>query len=82
VWPIVIFVYNLPPLCMTKPYMFLSSVIPRPNNPKNKIDVFLQPLIDELNTLWNEGVYTYDIHANQTFKMKVAFMWTANDLPT
>ena len=62
-----------------KPYMFLSSVIPGPNNPKNKIEVFLQPLIGDLKTLWNEGVDTYDIHANQIFKMKAALMWTVND---
>jgi len=73
VWPIVICVYNLPThLCMTKSYMFLSCVIPGPNNLKNMIDVFLQPLIDELRTLWDEGVDTYDIHANQTFKMRAA----------
>ena len=59
--------------------MFLASVIPGPNNPKNKIDVFLQPLIDELRTLWDEGVAKYDIHANQTFKMRAALMWTVND---
>ena len=42
VWPIVVCVYNLlSHLCMTKLYMFLPSVIPGPNNPKNKIDVFL-----------------------------------------
>uniref|UniRef100_A0A7C9DL29 Transposase-associated domain-containing protein n=1 Tax=Opuntia streptacantha TaxID=393608 RepID=A0A7C9DL29_OPUST len=49
VWPIVVCVYNLPPhMCMTRPYMFLSTVIPGPQNPKSKIDVYLQPLIDEL----------------------------------
>jgi len=61
--------------------MFLSYVIPWSNNPKNKIDVFLQPLIDELKTLWNEGVDTYNIHANQTFKMKAALTWTVNNFP-
>ena len=80
VWPIVICVYNLPPhLCMTRLYMFLSSVISGTNNLQNKIDVFLQPLIDELKTLWNESVDTYEIHANKTFKMKAALMWTVND---
>ena len=82
VWPIMICVYNLPPhLCMTRSYMFLASMIPGPNNPKIKIDVLLQSLIDELRTLWDEGVDTYDIHANQTFKMRVALMWTVNDFP-
>ncbi|PKU63664.1 hypothetical protein MA16_Dca016030 [Dendrobium catenatum] len=30
-------------------------------NPKAKIDVFFQPLIDDLKLLWEEGVLTYDI---------------------
>ena len=54
--------------------MFLTSVIPGPNNPKNKIDVFLRPLIDELRMLWDEGVDTYDIHVNHTCKMRAALM--------
>ena len=54
--------YNLPPeMCMTTPFMFLTCVIPGPKNPKNKIDVYLQPLIDELKELWDIGVETNDI---------------------
>ena len=75
VWPIVVCMYNLlPHLCMMRPCMFLSSVIPGPNNPKNKINVYLQPLINELKMLWNDGVDTYDVYSNQTFKMKAALM--------
>jgi len=66
-------------MCMMHLYMFLSYVIPGPHNPKTKIDVYLQPVIDDLKTLWNEGVDTYDVHTNQTFKMKAALMWTVND---
>ena len=33
----------------------------RAKNPKDKLDVFLQPLIAELNHLWDVGVNTYDI---------------------
>ena len=61
-WPVIVTPYNLPlELCMTTPYMFLTLIIPRPKNPKEKIDVYLQALIDELKPLWNEGVLTYDI---------------------
>ena len=35
-------------MCMTKPYMFLSCVIPGPFNPMVGIDVYLQPLIDDM----------------------------------
>ena len=34
-WPIIVTPYNLPPkMCMSKPYMFLSCLIPGPFNPK------------------------------------------------
>jgi len=39
------------------PYMFLTCIIVGPTNPKNKIDVYLQSLINELRILWN-GVQT------------------------
>ena len=71
--------YNLhPDMCMTTPYMFLTCIIPGLSNPKNKIDVFLQPLIDELRTLW-DGVQTYDISMRQNFLMRAALMWIVND---
>lgn len=81
-WPVIVTPYNLPPeLCMTTPYMFLTLIIPGPNNPKDKIDVYLQPLIDELKKLWNEGELTYDTSKKQNFIMKAALMWTINDFP-
>jgi len=51
IWPIVVTPCNLPAdMCITMPYMFLTCIIPGPTNPKNKIDVCLQPLIDELRS--------------------------------
>ncbi|RDX69981.1 hypothetical protein CR513_50832, partial [Mucuna pruriens] len=53
--------YNLPPkMCMKKKFMFLTVLIPGQSISKHKIVVNLQPLIDELCTLWNDGVLTYD----------------------
>lgn len=81
-WPVIVTPYNLPPwMCMQKEYLFLTLIIPGPHNPKDKIDVFLQPLIDELNMLWNEGVVSYDISLKQNFRMRAALMWTINDFP-
>ena len=61
-WPIIVTPYNLPPeLCMTKPYLFLTCLVPDPYSPKAKIDVYLQPLIDDLQHLWSDGVWTYDV---------------------
>ena len=42
-------------------YVLIFVIVPGPNNPKNKIDVFLQPLIAELKQLWDVGVQTYDV---------------------
>ena len=46
---------------MKEPHMFLFVIVPGTNNPKLKIDVFLQPLIVELKHLWEVGVETYDV---------------------
>ncbi|KAL0372098.1 UNVERIFIED_CONTAM: hypothetical protein Scaly_0891400 [Sesamum calycinum] len=55
-WPVIITPYNLPPgMCMKPKYMFLSLIIPGPANPKRLIDVYLQPLIEELVQLWQVG---------------------------
>ena len=81
-WPVVATPYNLPPeLCMKEEFMFLTVLVPGPNNPKGKIDVFLQPLIAELKSLWDVGVQTYDICKRQNFQMRAALMWTINDFP-
>ena len=52
-WPMIITPYNLPPeMCMSKPYMFFSCLIPGPSNPKVIIYVYLESLIDDLKKLW------------------------------
>ncbi|XP_068503878.1 uncharacterized protein [Phaseolus vulgaris] len=80
-WPVIVTPYNLPPeMCMSRPYMFLSCLIPGPHNPKARIDVYLQPLIDDLKKLWS-GVQTYDISRKQNFMMRASLMWTINDFP-
>ena len=66
---------------MTREYMFLTLIIPGPSNPKGKIDVYLQPLIDELKLLWDEGIPTYDASLRQNFCMHAALLWTINDFP-
>jgi len=50
-------------------------------NPKAGIDVFLEPLINELKKLWSV-IPTYDISRNQNFIMRAALIWTINDFCT
>ncbi|CAH9090118.1 unnamed protein product [Cuscuta europaea] len=81
-WPIIITSYNFPPdMCMKNHFMFLSLMCPGPGNPKKRIDVYLQPLIEELKQLWEVGVPTYDVLRDQIFNMKAAIMWTISDFP-
>src|SRR4051812_5340566 len=45
-----------------------------------KIDVYLQPLIDELKSLWDVGLKdTYDVTSKTHFEMRAALLWTVND---
>ncbi|XP_016192898.1 uncharacterized protein LOC107633813 [Arachis ipaensis] len=46
----------------------------------NDIDVYLEPLVDELKQLW-DGVETYDANKGTTFKMRAALIWTISDFP-
>ncbi|KAL0345800.1 UNVERIFIED_CONTAM: hypothetical protein Sradi_4411300 [Sesamum radiatum] len=81
-WSVIIKPYNLPPgMCMKYEYMFLSLIIFGPANPKRLINVYLQPLIEELVQLWQVGAQTYDASKKDFFLMRAALMWTINDFP-
>ncbi|KAL0281857.1 UNVERIFIED_CONTAM: hypothetical protein Sangu_2984900 [Sesamum angustifolium] len=45
------------------------------------INVYLEPLIEELLQLWHVGVRTYDHAMDNAFIMRAALIWTVNDLP-
>ncbi|XP_061358748.1 uncharacterized protein LOC133302941 [Gastrolobium bilobum] len=59
----------------------MSLLIPGPRAPGNDIDVYLQPLIDELKELWEKGVETYDASVKETFQLHASILWTINDFP-
>ncbi|XP_062075072.1 uncharacterized protein LOC133779089 [Humulus lupulus] len=80
-FPIMLVVYNFPPsMCMKNEFAFLSMLIPRPKQPGNDIDVYLEPLIDELLELW-KCVYAYDASTKKFFNLKAMLLWTTNDFP-
>jgi len=64
---------------MTHTIYVSKCVISILKKPKNKIDVYLQPLIDKLNELWDLGMKRYDISMSQIFQVKVVLMWTVID---
>ncbi|KAH0650428.1 hypothetical protein KY284_030340 [Solanum tuberosum] len=64
-----------------QPYCYLSLLIPGPKAPRNDIDVYLEPLIDELRELWYYGVDTFDVSRKENFCMRATLLWTINDFP-
>ncbi|XP_010451895.1 PREDICTED: uncharacterized protein LOC104734088 [Camelina sativa] len=81
-WPVLLVNYNLPPhLCMKKENIMLTLLIPGPHQPGNSIDVYLEPLIEDLNYLWNKGEPTYDAFSRSVFTLKAMLLWTISDFP-
>ncbi|KAA0041231.1 uncharacterized protein E6C27_scaffold128G002010 [Cucumis melo var. makuwa] len=81
-WLVTLIPYNLPPWkCMKAPFTFLSLLIPGSRFPGKEIDIYLQPLIDELNELWVDGIQTYDSFSASFFQLCAALLWTINDFP-
>nr|XP_043619647.1 uncharacterized protein LOC122591444 [Erigeron canadensis] len=81
-WPVILTTYNTPPwLCMKETSFMLTLLIPGPKSPGTDIDVFLRPLVDELKTLWSDGVVTKDVVTNSFFTMCAMILWTINDFP-
>ena len=85
--PVIVFNYNLPPWLVTKKYfVMLCLLIPtKLSLTGSNFDVFIQPLVDELQQLWSRaGVPTRDARAHMgmpQFNMRVVLMWTLHDFP-
>ncbi|KAL0419124.1 UNVERIFIED_CONTAM: hypothetical protein Sradi_1325900 [Sesamum radiatum] len=47
---------------------------------KRLIDVYLKPLIEELQNLWHVSALKRDSAKNETFTMCAALIWTVDDL--
>lgn len=80
-WPVLMTIYNLPPwLCMKRKYIMLCLLISGPKEPGNDIDVFLQPLIEDLQKLW-VGKQVYDAYKKEYFLLRGILLWTISDYP-
>ena len=85
--PVIVFNYNLPPWMVTKKYfVMLCLLIPtKLSLTGSNVDVFIQPLVDELQQLWSRaGVPTRDARATMgmpVFNLRAVLMWTLHDFP-
>ncbi|CAL9012893.1 unnamed protein product [Prunus brigantina] len=81
-WPVILVTYNLPPLlCMKRKFMILTLLISGPKQPGNDIDVYLEPLIDDLKSLWDGIRGVYDAHIGEYITLRGVLLWTINDFP-
>ncbi|XP_026433102.1 uncharacterized protein LOC113330515 [Papaver somniferum] len=81
-WPVILCPYNLPPsMCMKREFSMLCLLISGPRAPGKDIDVYLQPLIEELKELWNDGVMTFDSFTGSEFLMRARLLWAIHDFP-
>jgi hypothetical protein len=65
---------------MKQTSLLLSMIIPGPDSPGNDVDIYFQPLTDELLELW-KGVQTCDASSRKKFPLRAALLWTINDFP-
>jgi hypothetical protein len=61
-WLVILIIYNLPSrICMKPKFMLSSTIIFGSYTSGWNIDIYFQPLINELKQLWLFGVLTYDV---------------------
>ena len=77
--PVIMFNYNLPPWMVTKKYfVMLCLLIPtKLSLTGSNVDVFIQPLVDELQRLWSRAAHL----GMPIFKLRAVLMWTLHDFP-
>jgi len=78
-WPVFVTPLNLPPgTLLRQEYIFLSLVLPGPKHPGKKLNILMQPLVDELQDLW-VGVNSWDASVKKEFTLRVAYLWSVHD---
>jgi hypothetical protein len=86
-WPVTLLNYNLPPWLTTKRFfIMLSMMIPGPKSAlASNIDVYLAPLVEELKTLWDNGLVVNDAFQRpgrpSKFKLRAMLILTVADYP-
>ncbi|XP_057249341.1 uncharacterized protein LOC104883507 [Beta vulgaris subsp. vulgaris] len=54
-------------------------MVPQPHG--NDIDIYLQPLIDDLKIMWEKGVEVFDAHRQEKFNLRAMLFCTIQDYP-
>jgi hypothetical protein len=80
-WPVFVVSYNMPPwVCMEESNFMMTLLIPRPSSPSRDFDIFMEPLVKELQQLW-KGVSAINVVHRKRFKLCVVVIWCIHDYP-
>jgi hypothetical protein len=69
-------------LCHKRKYLLLKTLISGPKQAGIDIDVFLEPLMEEMHKLWEQVVNVWDEYNKQHFNIKAMIFCMTNDNPT
>ena len=60
----------------------MALLIPGPKSPGKDIDLFMEPLVEELQQLW-KGVLTRDLYSSlpADFFLRAVIIWCIHDYP-
>jgi hypothetical protein len=84
VWPMVVINNNIPPWLFMKNKHLMLGLIVSGRRKVKRMDVYLQPLIDEFKKLW-EGIHVYVVSIcipiERSFTLYGTFLYTTHDYP-
>jgi len=81
-WPMILIIYNLPSyLCQKRKYLLLTILISGPTQPGVGVDVFLEPLMQDMQTLWEVDVDMIYAFRKETFTLRALIIVIINDYP-
>lgn len=66
---------------MKQPNFILSLLIPGREAPGSDMDVYFEPLVDDMKDMFVEGIRTYDSSRSEYFQLRAAILWTITDYP-
>jgi hypothetical protein len=65
---------------MKQKFIMMSVLIQGPKQPGNDIDVYLRPLVEELQLLWSKpGVRVWDEYKQEEFNLRALLFVIIND---
>jgi hypothetical protein len=73
-WLVFVVLYNMPPwVCMEESNFMMDLLIPGLSSPSKDFDIFMEPLIVELQQLW-KGVWIIDTIEGNEFTLHIVVL--------